>query len=73
MKIKVTVAQWCRLLALATLLWPQWSLAADVAKQTKEFRILHIMSYHSPWRWTDRQFEAFKDELKGVKTTYDVF
>lgn len=73
MKIKNVLTRWCRLLALAALALPQWSLAADVARQTKEFRILHIMSYHSPWRWTDRQFESFKDELKGVKATYEVF
>lgn len=49
--------------------------AADLApvQGAREFRILHIMSYHSPWRWTDRQLEGFQDEMKGVKTTYEVF
>jgi ABC-type uncharacterized transport system substrate-binding protein len=73
MNIQILLARWCCLLGLATLLLPQWSHASDVAAQTKEFRILHIMSYHSPWRWTDRQFEAFKDELRGVKASYEVF
>ena len=73
MKIIRTLSHWCRLLAMLSLVLPQWSLAADVVRQTKEYRILHVMSYHSPWRWTDRQFEAFKDELKGVKASYEVF
>ncbi len=51
----------------------QCALAAATADGAKEFRILHIMSYHSPWRWTDRQLEGFQEELKGVRTTYEVF
>ena len=30
------------------------------------------MSYHSPWRWTDRQLEGFQEALKGVNATYRV-
>jgi ABC-type uncharacterized transport system substrate-binding protein len=41
--------------------------------QGKEFRILYLMSYHSPWRWTDWQLEGFQEELKGVKATYRSF
>jgi ABC-type uncharacterized transport system substrate-binding protein len=39
----------------------------------KGFKILHIMSYHSPWKWTDDQFNGFKAALKGVKIQYKVF
>lgn len=39
----------------------------------KEFKILYVMSYHSPWRWTDWQFEGFQDELKGVTAAYRSF
>jgi hypothetical protein len=63
-------------LAGLALLFPAMPLsAADLApvQGAREFRILHIMSYHSPWRWTDRQLEGFQDEMKGVKTTYEVF
>jgi len=53
------------------------SLSAGVpnvaAAEKKEFRILHIMSYHSPWRWTDRQLEGFQSELRGLKVSYEVF
>lgn len=51
---------------------PQHVGAGQVAPK-KEFRILHIMSYHSPWRWTDRQLEGFQGELKGLNASYEVF
>ncbi len=41
--------------------------------QNKEFKILHIMSYHSPWKWTDDQFNGFKYALKGMSIQYKVF
>lgn len=37
------------------------------------FRILHVMSYHSPWRWTDGQLEGFKQALEGVPIEVQVF
>ena len=46
-------------------------LGADAP--VREVRILHVMSYHSPWRWTDLQFEGFQDELKALKPVYEVF
>ena len=38
-----------------------------------KFRILHIMSYHSPWGWTDDQFAGFKDALGSLDIEYNVF
>lgn len=61
------------LVAIVLVALPRFGLAASTVAEKKEFRILHIMSYHSPWRWTDRQLEGFQEELKGVKTTYEVF
>ncbi len=29
----------------------------------REYKILHVMSYHSPWRWTDGQLEGFRHGL----------
>ena len=37
------------------------------------YKILHIMSYHSPWRWSDGQLDGFKDALKGLDIEYRVF
>jgi ABC-type uncharacterized transport system substrate-binding protein len=39
----------------------------------KQCKILHIMSYHSPWEWTDGQFEGFKAALRGLDIDYQVF
>lgn len=57
--------------------------AADGGRQTqsapqpvgtqKKFKVLHVMSYHSPWEWTDMQFEGFKDALKGLDVEYRVY
>jgi ABC-type uncharacterized transport system substrate-binding protein len=38
----------------------------------KKFKILHIMSYHSPWEWTDNQLNGFKAALKGLDVEYKV-
>jgi hypothetical protein len=38
----------------------------------QKFKILHIMSYHSPWEWTDSQFNGFKAALKGLDVEYKV-
>lgn len=34
-------------------------------------KILHVMSHHSPWRWTDGQLQGFKDGL-GVPSELQV-
>lgn len=39
----------------------------------KKWRILHIMSYHSPWKWTDDQLSGFKSALKDLEIEYKVF
>lgn len=65
---RLLLASLLLILSLAQIGW-----AASPAAQKKEFRILHIMSYHSPWRWTDRQLEAFQEELKGLRASYQVF
>jgi ABC-type uncharacterized transport system substrate-binding protein len=44
---------------------------SDHAK--KKWKILHIMSYHSPWKWTDGQLEGFKAALQGLDIEYQVF
>ena len=39
----------------------------------EKFKVLHIMSYHSPWKWTDDQLQGFKDALSGLDIEYKVF
>lgn len=40
---------------------------------SRVYKILHIMSFHSPWRWTDDQLEGFQDALQGLNIEYRVF
>lgn len=39
----------------------------------RPLRVLHVMSYHSPWRWTDGQLAGFKETLALPGTEYRVF
>jgi ABC-type uncharacterized transport system substrate-binding protein len=53
---------------------PQGGSSYESANPPKKmWRILHLMSYHSPWKWTDNQFQGFKDALKGLDVEYRVF
>lgn len=45
--------------------------AQSVAKAP--YKILYVMSYHSPWRWTDGQLDGFKQAMGGVPAEYKVF
>lgn len=50
------------------------ALPASQAAPATGFRILHIMSFNSPYRWTDAQLEGFKAGLgNSAKTEYKVF
>lgn len=39
----------------------------------KKWKILHIMSYHAPWKWTDDQLNGFKYALRDLDIEYKVF
>ncbi len=64
-------------LALPLLLHPAMALGETPggrpAGDQPHYRILHIMSYNSPWRWTDGQLDGFKDALQGLDAEYKVF
>lgn len=49
--------------------------AAETSRPAgKTFRILHVMSFDSPWRWTDGQLSGFKVGLgQDVPVEYKVF
>jgi ABC-type uncharacterized transport system substrate-binding protein len=54
---------------------------SDTAIRTKplagshheRLRVLHLMSYHSPWEWTDDLMKGFKDQLTGLDIEYRSF
>lgn len=62
-----------RVLAFALLCLCLASVQAADRPAAAPYRILHVMSYHSPWRWTDGQFGGFKAGLGDVPTEYRVF
>lgn len=61
------------LAALALLLAAPASRAQAPAPAKAPYKILYVMSYHSPWRWTDGQLEGFKHAMAGVPAEYQVF
>lgn len=60
-------------LALQPLIAGQRGSASAADSPRAKYKILHIMSYHSPWRWTDGQLNGFKDALRGLDVEYKVF
>jgi ABC-type uncharacterized transport system substrate-binding protein len=37
-----------------------------------KYKIFHVMSYHSPWEWTDRQLDGFKAALENMDVEYNI-
>ncbi|WP_199873140.1 ABC transporter substrate-binding protein [Ideonella sp. A 288] len=68
-----------RTLCAATLSWGLLGSAAVAAATAKgqpadrPLKIVHVMSYHSPWRWTDGQLQGFKDALAVPSAEVRVF
>lgn len=67
-----------RFLAACVLAFMLLASANQAAAQSAPARkapskILYVMSYHSPWRWTDGQLEGFKEGMKGAQAEYKVF
>ncbi|MCB1930234.1 MAG: hypothetical protein KDH17_19640 [Rhodocyclaceae bacterium] len=48
-------------------------LAVRAAPSGAATRIFHVMSFDSPWRWTDGQFAGFKEGLDMADAEYRVF
>jgi hypothetical protein len=47
--------------------------STDSGASKRKYKILHVMSYHSPWEWTDDLTRGFMDELSGVEVEYLAF
>ena len=45
----------------------------QLVQSAKQFKVLHVMSYHSPWKWTDDQLQGFKDALRDLDVEYKIF
>jgi ABC-type uncharacterized transport system substrate-binding protein len=42
------------------------------ASPARQFRVLHVMSYHLPWEWTESQLNGFREAMRGVNVDYRV-
>ncbi len=49
------------------------STPATPTQPSNNYRILHIMSYHSPWEWTDTLYSGFQSALSDLSIEYQVF
>jgi hypothetical protein len=61
------------IMTLAQIIPKDKALGKSSHESKQEWKILHIMSYHSPWKWTDDQFNGFKAALRGMDIEYRVF
>jgi ABC-type uncharacterized transport system substrate-binding protein len=50
-----------------------WSEQAAKPSGNKQYKILHVISYHSPWEWTDSQLNGFQTALKDLNVKYDIW
>ena len=46
--------------------------ASPTAPPVKRWKVLHVMSYHTPWEWCDEQHRGFQDALAGLAVEYKV-
>jgi len=44
-----------------------------ITNNGKPFKILHVMSYHAPYEWTDELLRGFQEALADVDAEYNVF
>ncbi|HPU53361.1 MAG TPA: hypothetical protein PK359_17505 [Burkholderiaceae bacterium] len=47
--------------------------AADSPAPARPYRIFHVMSFESPWRWTDGQWQGFRESLGATPYESRVF
>ena len=47
--------------------------AAPAALRAAPWRLLHVMSFESPWRWTDGQWAGFREALADPAIETEVF
>ncbi len=47
-------------------------VSPEAARDDRTFKVLHVMSYHSPWKWTQDQFDGFKNALSDMAVEYRV-
>src|SRR5512147_264490 len=72
----LSLAPWCRAAGEPAQVQPQvrqTESASAPGAPAHHCKVLHIMSYNSPWEWTDDQLRGFKEALKELDVEYQVF
>jgi hypothetical protein len=47
--------------------------AAEAPAPLRPYKIFHVMSFDSPWRWTDGQWQGFRESLGAAPHVGRVF
>jgi hypothetical protein len=71
--VSVRHGGWWTLRGVALALGVGLCVAGRAEPPRRPVRILHVMSYHAPWRWTDGQLAGFKEGLGDVDAQFRVF
>jgi len=69
------LTNWALGIIAAAWIVSSWGTAVQGSREVRKtpYKILYIMSYHSPWRWTDGQLEGFKKGMTDAMVEYQVF
>jgi ABC-type uncharacterized transport system substrate-binding protein len=51
---------------------PKVDSASKTQSPAKKYKILHLMSFNSPYEWTDTQLSGFQEQLKDLDVEYKV-
>ncbi len=49
------------------------TVAPRTATPGRTFKVLFVMSYHTPWEWTESQFKGFKEGMGDLKVEYKTY
>ncbi|HAU38305.1 MAG TPA: hypothetical protein DCX07_11405 [Phycisphaerales bacterium] len=52
---------------------PQDRTETQSVVPNRKFKVLHVMSFHTPWEWTESQFNGFKDSLSSLNVEYKIY
>ncbi|MDG5790102.1 ABC transporter substrate binding protein [Evansella sp. AB-P1] len=48
--------------------------SGNINVQDQTFKVFHVMSYHTPWEWTETQLQGFQDALgDDIQVEYEIF
>ncbi len=69
------VVAWVKLSGLAVVEEEKMAASKETSQEYtgEKYKILHIMSYHTPWKWTEEQIDGFMAAFEGIDVELKVF